>query len=872
MMNRFGLMLALLWTGLGFAQSELSYRATLAMNPGSIELEAPIAVDFEIDGVTDGSCLYVPAQDLRLRDILLLESFKAATPQDNAGRQTLSFEWLDQGEAEPVGPALYRLPRGIRTLKLKYQLNLGGWRDRPLAPRLLSLWHPVLLRSCPRPDEEPFASVWPKANFDVHIANVEGWEIGAPGLEKDHHWAYQGTAFSAVFYKTGHLQTRQVGAQTLLVYSQSESFEKLADFAEYAIEKLAKLTGAIKEQTLLLVETEDFEPIRTPGLLTLNRPQQPAMRYLQQNISHWNVWQLSLQIAQQWYGLGCRAATIHDHWLVQGLADTLVSNVLMGDQDYFELFAKNDDGKPYFNLNYRQAQDLAAASLSLLHPETSLLDAEGRSHPRTLDTPFIAYIRHAHFLRYLQWKLGEREFHSFLQEITASCQEASLEPKTLLRLVDKYRPGLGAIMMKYWQSNDWPDAALNGTFEQDGKYYARMHFDNELLLPVDLWITTHDGRKRVQFVEPLAQDVAVPLDVDPAEIVKMVINPGRAMFDKDRFNNRTGAPKINFFPGGARGLEDDAYTIAWFPFATKLPGEPFTIDLAWQTLRYLGSGLTGLMRYQPVDNQSGFNLIYLRAMPESSLFLIAKVAQDDGHVEAGERRFDLTLKRKPLWSLFPRVVASIRIRSKQILGLPQTVHFTSSANLAYGSEGGRVCSHEEEVEAEGTAYVPSGDFKYLRTFFRGSASCESRQFGGRLRLFLGSTKAEGQVPSTALYRVQNLDEAHVRLDKPTLLGALRIMSYNVEGSFPAALPLPDSWFILPRRSQFKLFYDSAKMHDPDLSVAVAGAGYSLPLGGDIAGKDTVTFLRFSLNGIFYRKIDDVIDRKIGILFDFSGNL
>lgn len=872
MMNRLGLILALLTTGLGYAQPELRYRARLAISPEAVALEAPIGVDFEIDGIADGACLYVPAHDQKLRDILLLESLKAASPQENAGRQELSFQWTDMGGIEHIGPALYRLPRSLRKLKLKYMLNLGGWRDRPLAPRLLSLWHPILLSSCPEVDGQTFASIWPKVKFDVAMEAPAGWKLAAPGKESDGHWAYEGTSFSAVFFKEGVLEHHDLGSQTLITLSKSESFKSLITVAKNAMLRFAKLSGTIQEQSLLLVETDDFEPVRTPGLVTLNTPQQRAMRLIQQEITHWNVWQLTTQIAQQWFGLGCRAATIDDHWLVQGLADMLVYSSLSAEKDYFELFGRGESGKPYLNLNYRQAQDLAAASLSLLHPQTSLMDEEGVSKHATQDRPYIAFIRHTHILRYLQWKFGQREFQSFLAEASAQCAEESLQPKAFSQLVDKYRAGLGQLTMKYWQSDDWPDVSLNGTFVRDGKTFVRVHYDNDLLLPVDLWVTTKDGSRLVSFVEPISEDVEVPLDVSESDISKIEINPGRAMFDKDRFNNKSGAPKIAFFPGAARGLEDDAYTIVWLPFATQLPGEPFTIDLAWQSLRYLNSGLTGLVRYVPQTDVTGFNFIYIKSMPQNSLTFLAKIGQDDGHVEVGERRMDLTIKRKPLWALLPRVTGSTQIRSKQMLGQPRSRHLTTGLNIANVSESGHTCSHEEEIESESTVYVPSGEFKYQRSFGRLSAGCENRAFGVKLRGFWGATRAEGIVPRTALFRAQNLDEAHVRLDHPTLPGSLRVAAYNFEMSFPASLPLPDSWFILPRRSQFKAFIDGAQLSDPDSTLTASGVGYSLPIGGDVAGKDTITFFRFSLNGIFYRNINGVVNRKPGVLFDFSGNL
>jgi hypothetical protein len=872
MMNRIGLLLALLWSGLGYAQPELRYRANLAITAESVELEAPIGVDFEIDGVTEGSCLYVPAHDQNLRDILLLESLKAGSPQETAGRQDLSFQWTDMGGIEHIGPALYRLPPNSKELKLKYMLSLGGWRDRPMAPRLLTLWHPILLKSCPDSSDQTFASLWPKAKIDVHVATPNGWQFAAPGEVQEEHWSYEGSSFSAVFFKQGNVGRYKIGNQTLLSVSKSKSFDQLIEVTKNAMDTFEKYTGTTPEPTLLLVETDDFEPVRTPGMVTLNTPQQPGMRYLQQEFTHWNVWQLTTLIAQQWFGMGCRAASVDDHWLVQGLADMLVYSMLSNDKKYFDLFSKAPDGKPYLNLNYRQAQDLAAASLSLLHPQTALMNSEGVSNHATQDRPFIAYIRNTHILRYLQWKLGNREFQRFLVAVSRQCSEESLQPRVLSALADSYRPGLGVLMNRYWQSDDWPEAGLDGTFVRDGKTFARVHYDNDLLLPVDLWVTTKEGSKLVSFVEPVSRDVEVPLEVSEKDIVKIEINPSRAMFDKDRFNNKTGAPKIAFFPGAARGLEDDAYTIAWLPYPTQLPGEPFTLNLSFQTMAYLNSGITGGVRYQPETDVTGFSLVYMKAIPESSLTVIAKIGQDDGHVEDGERRMDVTVKRKPIFSILPRMSGSARVRSKQMLGQADSLHYTTGFNVGSSSESGRACGHEEEIETEGTAYVPSGDFLYLRSFARVSAGCETRKIGFKIRGFYGSSRAEGNVPRTALFRIQNLDEAHVRLDKPSLAGSLRMASFNIEASTPASLPLPESWFVLPRRSQFKLFFDAAKTMDPDHRVSVSGVGYSLPIGGDVAGKETVTLLKFSLNGIFYRKIDEKVNSKPGLLFDFSGAL
>ncbi|RYZ68067.1 MAG: hypothetical protein EOP09_10035, partial [Proteobacteria bacterium] len=378
--RQFGLIIALLWSGLGFAQSgdELRYNAKLAISSEALDLKAKIDVDFQIEGVDDGACLYVPAHDQKLRQTLLLESLKATSPQELAGRSELQFDWVDKTGIEHIGPALYRISRPLsHKLSLKYQLSMSGWADRVDAPKLLNLWHPIYLKNCPSSSEQTFANIWPKARFNVSFPTPEGWKLAAPGAVKGQTRSYTGSSFSAVFYKSGKQFTYDLGSQTLIAVSRSEGFENLIGVAKAAMVKFAKLTGTVPEPTLILVETADFEPLRNPGLLTLNTPQQPGMRYLQQELTNWFVWQLSNHMAQQWFGLNCKSSDVNDHWLMQSLADILVFSLLTGEKDYYEFFARGDNGKPYLNLNYRQAQDLLAATMSLLHPQSSLLDENG---------------------------------------------------------------------------------------------------------------------------------------------------------------------------------------------------------------------------------------------------------------------------------------------------------------------------------------------------------------------------------------------------------------------------------------------------------------------------------------------------------------
>lgn len=855
----------------GTAAAEPEYRMQMRLRDSDLALRTAVRVEVQVTE-TEG-CLYIPSEDPRLQDIMKLEALQTRSALDNALHQDTELTWVERANLAALSPALYRFPK--EGGRLVYDLVLPGWKDRLDSPRILKLWHPVILERCPASGEEAFAVPWKAARFRVAIESPEGWKVLAPGEKQGSEQIYSGRSFSAAIYKKGNALTEEANGMRILSLSESDNFRFLASYVARAAGFFSRLTGAQPERDLLLIEMPDYEPSRSPGLLTLNRPQQAGMRYLQQDFTNWTVWTLSILMSQQWFGMGCRSNSVDSHWLVQGLADALTSMLLEHEREYFDFFSRDSSGRPWLDLNYRQAQDMGAASLNLLYPGSSLTQLDDSPRPASLDRPFHIYLRHGLMLRYLRWRMGNESFKNFLQDLTAGCQTKSLSTESFLqKLRDRLQDErLVNLVREYWSSDDWPDVALGSVSrdEASGRARVEMQYMNDLRFPVDLWVTTEDGERHLYFIEPNgASTVSVPLNETEESIKKLEINPSRSLFDSNRYNNKSGFPKFSLFPGSARGLADDEYTLLWIPFLTKLPGEPLTFQLAWQVFRYLDAGVSGIVNYQSEDNRAGFKLLFMKALPRQSLYMLAKVAQDDNKKHEGERILDVTLQRRKFF--LQLMTGSTRVRSRQVLGRPESKHLTSAFTLFWKTEPGKTCGFDLTGEAEQSVWVPSKDFDYLRSFGMSRGGCDGKNFGAHYRLFWGGLRSHGPLPSSVKFRAQDLDEAHVRLDKPSIEDAERIEAVNIDLAFPARLPLPTSWFVLPRRSRFSLFWDAARLHGPDKDVVSSGVGYSLPLGGDVAGKDTVTFLRFTVNAVLYRRLDHEVNDKPGVLFDFAGDL
>jgi hypothetical protein len=864
---------------LALESSAVSYRIHITVQETDLRYESDARVRMLIEDpeLKPGACLYVPLEDPAFRRAAELHSLTGHSIRDQASRVDASLQWEKPELLEEVRSGYWRVPQLERkgALSLGYTLRIPGWKDRPDRPRILSDFYPRVLPDCPELGPEEFPELPSSSRFEVTMQLPEGWSQLNPGHGTDAAIQYQGRDFYVVLHHGGKVHETELDGLRLRFLAQSEAFLRLQRPVKTILREHFAVIGRWPTEDLLLIESEEYEPISVAGLILINRPQQAIMRTLQEDVLNWKIWQLNKVLAEQWFGYLVRVGRLQDIWLTQSLSESLGLLYLQDSEQYGNLFASDDESEAWFLLNFTQTQDILAATLSLLQSHNALVDENQKSMDDMLERPPYAFVRGSQSLRVLLKEMGRKEFARFLREIVAQATERPLTPEHVLNLLRaRFPEALAPLLLKYWQSDVWPDARLADVdATEDGKGTAvRVDFTNELAIPIDVVLQTKEGKRFVRHIQP--QDVTRPITfpVPYRQVDWVNIDPDRSIFDSDRYNNSSQWTNLNFFPGTARTLADDAYTIVWAPFLQKLPGNELSLQLGWQLFRYVGTGIAGLIVYQPRTGTTGFRLQWDSYMPENSLKLHLRVSQDDDRTLPGERETSLSLSRRPVIKGLPWLDIYTRQRLKQTLGNRDESHLASSLGVVLHGEKRRTCGWRLLADHAISSWVPRGDFNYQRSVGQLRTHCEIPNLRWQGQLFTGVSKREGVVPRGGLFQAQDVEEARLRLDHPRLPLVGRLQTWSTDVSTPLRLPLPANFLVLPRRSLFKVFADGGRLMEPDHRVLLSGAGLVLPFGGDVVGKQPITFLEFSLLSVLYRKIDNEVDTKPGFLFDFSGQL
>lgn len=864
---------------LALESSSSHYRIQLIVTESDLRYESDASVQMRIEDpdLRAGSCLYIPLEDPAFRRSAELHSLTGHSVRDQASRIRAGLEWNRPEQFQAVRPGYWRIDALEQPgqIQLAYRLRIPGWKDGAERPRILSDFYPRVLSSCPDLEPEEFPELSPRADFEVGLEIPKGWNQLNPGQFREATIRYQGRDFYLVLYKNGTVQETEIDGLRLRFLAQSSEFLKIQRAVKTILRSHYAVLGSWPTPDLLLIEGEEYEPISVSGLILINRPQQALMRTLQEDWLNWKIWQLTMALAEQWFGFQVKVGRLEDVWLMQSLADSLGLLFLKDSEDYGNLFIGDDEHDAWFQLRFTQTQDLLAATLSLLQSNNALVGPDQKSLADIPQRPPYSFMRSSQALRLLLKEMGREEFSRFLREILVQGSEKAVTPERLLSLLRTKFPGqLAPLLSTYWQSDVWPDARLVSVARaNDGEATAvTIDYTNELVVPIDVVIRTRDGRRLTKHVHPADTNKPIVFEVPYRDVSWVNLDPDRAIFDSDRYNNSSRWPDLNFFPGTARSLADDAYTIVWVPYLQKLPGNELSLQLGWQLFRYVGTGLTGLVVHSPHNKKTGFRLQWDSTRPEHSLRIHFRVSQEDDRTLPGERESSVVVARRPLVKSFPWLDIFTKQKLKQTLGNADESHLSSSLGAVLHSEGRQTCSWKLTSEQAVTSWVPKGAFNYRRSFGLFKAGCEIPNLQWQSQFFFGASKREGIVPNGGLFQAQDLDEARLRLDHPRLPLVGRIQTWSNDLSTPLRLPLPSNFLVLPRRSLFKVFADGGRLQEPDSRIFSSGGGLVLPIGGDVVGKQPITFLEFSLLAVLYRKIDDKVDRKPGLLFDFGGQL
>ncbi len=849
------------------------YHFQIDVSPSDLTLatQPRLVMNLRSETLEPGSCLYIAALDPLMAASQQQTLLRGPVPQDQLQRQGPQFQWARPDLLEELRPGLFRLTKGLvdHELSLAFSAALLGWKDRHQGVRILSEFYPRLLSRCPQADEQPFYASYQDSEFFVTVHKPESWSVLGHGESIGSQMHGVGPAFSLVFYQTAQVIELQREGQRLRILSDSPSFLELKDIAGEAISYASRHLGMAASSDFLLVETDDHEPVLSPGLITLNRVQQPFLRLLQEQWLRWSIWQLSQAIAQQWFGQTVRSESLASQWLQQGLAAYLSGRFLEEHPPLAEAFRREGFTSHIFQMNFAQSLDLTAALDRVFYPPKALRGDNDPIRESTGQSPF-RFVKQALILRYLHWLLGDVQFWEWQAQLVHKARRQPLTPESFLEGLRAVSSSAAEDVARYWQASTWPDLVLESWKGDRQSTTIDWSQNPELPLAFDVEVRLTSGQIWRERVHGRASRGFVKVPFAEAEIAEVHLNPDHEIFDVDRFNNQSTWKAPKMFPGNARHLADDAYTILWFPSIGKLPGEGLSLHLYWQAYRYVGSDLSGRLVFHPSDGHRGYRLLYQHRVPDLGLTGFFSVFEGDGLALPGERLVEGKAVKRSLWQA--AFAASLGARLRQSLGETSATHLTQTFGLSYKTQAIVDCPGAAELQVEKTAYVPSHSFQYQRTYSLAEWGCAFPRVQGKLRAFQGRLAAEGQVPKGAYFQAQLLDEARLRLDRPLLPVSRQIQTLGLDLALTVPLPLPRSLFALPRRSQVKAYMDWLKQPLEKTSGRVGGLGFGIPLGGDIMGRESITALQISAYSVLYRRFEAVKDDRPGFLFDLSGKL
>jgi hypothetical protein len=348
----------------------------------------------------------------------------------------------------------------------------------------------------------------------------------------------------------------------------------------------------------------------------------------------------------------------------------------------------------------------------------------------------------------------------------------------------------------------------------------------------------------------------------------VVIDPAHKLYDVNRFNNHSSGPRFKLLPGNAETLHDDAYTAVWAPYALRRPGEDLSVGIQTTVFRYIEGGLKLRLETFPKAKKAGGFVDLTWPMPYPGVNgRLATEQSYDGDQEAGG-----SLTKFPLSSLTPLLTLEGGVTQKNKAGVKHSHHLTGfTAARVKSAEKSRYFQYAVNLRAERAPGLNRIDYSRFSGSLLASVNLGTNVILSQ-RLFRGLVTSRELVPEQALFKPNDLTEARVRIDRPGIQRTRAITALVSDLFFPLLIPLPQDLLILPRKAQWRLFYDFALSTSPHTTFRSYGYGITLPFGGDVPGAGNIAAGRFSLLAIQGSKVNTEVTTKPSIIFDVTGEL
>ena len=716
-----------------------------------------------------------------------------------------------------------------------------------------------------------------------------GWTFAGPGTpSSDGRIVAEASGRSIAFALLRNVTSeyRKFGDLKVTIHKRSKEFEAILPTAEAALQHLTKIFGRFPHSSLTLVETRELQRHAIPGLIAINQPRQAVFSTAQRDWLNWQHWMLVTQLATQYYGGVVAPTSPDDEWLIQGIIEFATIETLRQLPRRFNLFNTTDEGYRWLSFDYLQVAEVSLATLAKYAPFARLTDEKRQSALPFYEQHGLLYAKHAFAMRQISAFTGEYAFYSFLRNLTRAYAFRTLAPEDfalfLQRMPSPFSPlvrqQILSFLDRWWMGQGYPDFAFMN-FEKveldNGKWVARVKIkqNGDIDFPPTIGIIDTSGRNyyvRANQAGSTSGEWNVEI-ITAYEPESATIDPLHESFDVDRFNNSNKWPKLQFFPGNAKTLADNTYTILWMPYPFRRPGEPTSLGMQAALFRYTQGSLFLRSEYAPAEKLTSLQARHRYELINFAIYgdlLLEQSYEND-------RIADFSVVRSPLFTGNPQLSLIARVRHKERAGAPKTSHASGVLGASLRPRlGSQDCTYELSAGLEhAPKSLAHNLFNYDRKVGSLSFGCSlTPRTAFQLRVFNGSLHKQGNVPPSALFKPNDLQEARIRLDLRGLERVSKISSLNSDLVLPFYLPLPEDSLILTRQMRFRVFYDYGETGDLGYAYKAAGLGVQLPLGGDLSGAGALSFTQLSLLIVAQSQAGDKRSEKPGILFDLSGEL
>ena len=719
-------------------------------------------------------------------------------------------------------------------------------------------------------------------------------------IETPSSWVYQGPGKrssdgSTFIQLTGHTlafalqkDTKVIEFQSagipIRLFPRSKSFLSLRSTVEEMLPKAIEKLGPPPFKSLNIVETTEVQRTGLPEIIAINKPAQAFFDKLQVDWINWRHWVLLSQIIKQWYGAAISVENPNDNWLIDGLVEFVLLELLSENQEKWDLFRPIFDGKRPLSFTYLQVAEIFAGMLRQNAPFATLTDISLKTRDSWQAQNNLLFIKHTFALREIAEKSGKQNFISILRNSNRNWLYTKITPQLFFQMLDRrpspispyVRDEIKSDLTRWWTQEGWPDFGLK-KFDTsqllDGKWIATIEVDQlgEIDFSPSIVVVDESGHsysRRMQKSESTKGKWLAEVLTNSRPRTAM-IDPEHITFDSNRFDNSSESTKIVFFPGSTNTLRDDAYTVLWMPYPQRRPGEALSLGIGASIRHYLESGLSFRMEFAPATKRGSYFINQEWRWPGyglSSNFLAS-------HSYFNDRRLEASIIRSPLFSVGPRISMASKIRRKGEAGKPHSDHFTFGFSSSLRPAGNwNPCQPSLSVEWEKAPSSWSRDISYEKKTASVLGTCMfPKGTNARIRGFFGALLTQGDPPLTSQFRPNDLYETGLRLDS-TVTRVNQVSAMQADLYLPLILPLPKDLMILPRQMKWRFFHDLGNSSDSHIIYRSAGMGFFLPFGGDLSGAGSLTVSRISLLTILYQKVGSDVTRRPSIIFDLTGEI